>query len=112
MKGLVSQWGKEAKLAQYKHTQTEKGLVHEPINHNTVLVINSNCPLKYNWPANKALLWPRLAVRVKARAVWKLRNSPMGLLMKSKHLYKTRYDMINRYYCSSRQREETETQSS
>lgn len=49
--------------------------VHEPINHNTVLVINTNCPLKYNRPANKATLWPPLVFALKA-VVARCRNIP------------------------------------
>lgn len=49
--------------------------VHEPINHNTVLVINTNCPLKYNRPANKATLWPPLVFALKA-LVARCRNIP------------------------------------
>lgn len=47
-----------------------KDLVHEPVNHYAVLVINTNCLLKYNWPANKAAPRPRLALTLKAGAAW------------------------------------------
>lgn len=52
------------KESTHKHTHTHRNdLVYESINHNTVLVINNNCPLKYNWPANKAVLWSWPAVK-------------------------------------------------
>lgn len=60
------QWGKEVKLTQYIHKGTHReDLIHEQIYHNTVEVINTNCPLKYNWPPNIAELGPCLGVRVK-----------------------------------------------